>query len=128
MLEGVAAMCIDRLSQYFEANGLILTQKLTAVNLDFEEANVYERHNVKTVHPETYQLLVDGNVDWAAITSPAIARATVALFGEALAKTKLASISPQVSRVLEQEGFQPMVEAAEANFDGLVTAMGNHGV
>jgi len=57
------------------------------------------------------------------VTSSAIARSLVHLFGEDLRRTQLASISPLTSATLRELGHEPAVEATEYTLAGLIAAM-----
>ncbi len=102
-----------------------IANSLRERNKKFEEVSVYESHDIERVHPQTLELMQGGRIDWVTITSSAIARSTVSLFGPALRNTKLASISPTTSQALRQAGFEADVEATEHNFDGIVKAISN---
>ena len=73
--------------------------------------------------PEVAAALAAGTIDWITVTSSAIARALVAMFGQRLRRSKLASISPLTSGVLRELGYEPAVEAAECTVAGLVAAV-----
>ena len=57
------------------------------------------------------------------VTSSAIARAIVGLFGERIRKARLASISPITSQTLRELGHSPDAEASEYTMAGLVAAI-----
>jgi uroporphyrinogen III methyltransferase/synthase len=57
------------------------------------------------------------------VTSSAIARSLVRLFGQSLAKARLASISPVTSQTLRELGFEPAAEATTYTMSGLVAAI-----
>ena len=71
-------------------------------------------------------LLQAGKIDWVTVTSSAIARATVALFGEDLKQTKLVSISPNVTQVLTDFGFEVAAEASAPGMSELVAAVNGY--
>ena len=62
-------------------------------------------------------------IDWTTVTSSAIARSLVAMFGESLRKTRLAAISPLTAEVLAELGHPPAVVAETYTTDGLVDAI-----
>ena len=103
----------------------VIAKQLTHEAKAFEEVTVYESHDVETADQKTLEFLNDGKIDWVTITSSAIARSTVSLFGESLKYTKLASISRITSDAIRKTGYEPSVEAVEANFEGLVNAIVN---
>ena len=70
-------------------------------------------------NPEILEKMNRGEIAWITISSSAIAAAAVRLFGEALRKTRIASISPITSAALEDLGFSPAFEASEATMAGL---------
>ena len=84
---------------------------------------VYSTNDVETADPQVAAALAAGRVDWVTVTSSAIARAIVGLFGEQLRKARLASISPVTSQTLRELGHPPAAEAAEYTMAGLVAAI-----
>ena len=83
----------------------------------------YQSRDVEQPHEEVTRRLEAGEIDWITVTSSAIARSLVAMFGDNLRKTKLASISPITSDTLRELGFEPAVEAAEHSMQGLAEAI-----
>jgi len=73
--------------------------------------------------PEVQAALAAGDIDWITITSGAMARSLVELYGDALGSARLASIGPVASRALRELGYEPAVEAAPHTTDGLVEAI-----
>ena len=76
-----------------------------------EQIVVYATHDVTSPDPIIAAKLSAGEIGWITVTSSAIARAIVGLFGESLRKASLASISPVTSQVLNEIGYPPAVEA-----------------
>jgi uroporphyrinogen III methyltransferase/synthase len=68
-------------------------------------------------------MLHAGQIDWITVTSSAIARSLLKLFGDNLYRAKLASISPITSAELRALGHAPAVEAREYTVEGLVQAI-----
>jgi uroporphyrinogen III methyltransferase/synthase len=68
-------------------------------------------------------LLAAGRIDWVTVTSSAIARSVVKMFGDDLRKAKLASISPVTTRTLQEIGYAPAAEAAQYTMPGVVDAI-----
>jgi uroporphyrinogen III methyltransferase/synthase len=101
----------------------VLPDDLAAVGGIIEQVVVYTSHDVETADPQVAAALSAGRVDWVTVTSSAIARAIVALFGEQLHKARLASISPITSQTLRELGYPPAAEAVEYTMAGLVAAM-----
>jgi uroporphyrinogen III methyltransferase/synthase len=100
-----------------------LSDGLTANGIQFVESIAYASTDVTSADPAVAQAIEKGHFDWITITSPAIARSTVNLFGQRLAHTQLASISPNTSAALNALGFPPAVEAREFHMDGLIEAI-----
>ena len=105
----------------------VLATNLSAAGGDVEEVVVYESHDVGEAKAEVVWALDRGDIDWVTVTSSAIARSLVRLFGQQLKKTKLASISPITSSTLRELGFEPAVEAKIHTMDGLIRAICNAG-
>ena len=85
-----------------------------------EQVVVYDSCDVDTPDPEIAKHVRDGAIDWITVTSSAIARSLVNLFGDSLRKAKIASISPVTSGTLRELGFEPDVEARQYTMEGLV--------
>ena len=103
----------------------VLAEQLTAAGAAVEQIVVYSSTDVEQPEPDVAAMLRAGRIDWITVTSSAIARSLVGLFGEELRRAKLASISPLTSGVLRELGYQPAAEAAEYTMAGLVTAIVN---
>ncbi len=57
------------------------------------------------------------------MTSSAIARSLVAMYGDDLRHSRLASISPVTSQTLQELGYPAAAEAVSYTMPGLVAAM-----
>ena len=101
----------------------VLAETLTAAGHAVTQAVAYRSADTTTPDPEIAALLKAGKIDWVTVTSSAIARSLVALFGDDLRKTKLASISPITSGVLRELGHAPAAEAREFTLDGIIQAI-----
>ena len=101
----------------------VLGQCLSDAQLDFREIVVYQSQDIVIPQPEVPLLLQAGKVDWVTITSGAIAKATVALFSEDLRQAKLVSLSPNITRVLNELGFEVAAEASSPGMVELVAAV-----
>jgi uroporphyrinogen III methyltransferase / synthase len=101
----------------------VLSEALMAAGGIVEQVVVYTSSDVEAADPQVAAALAAGRVDWVTVTSSAIARAIVRLFGEELRKARLASISPVTSETLRELGYPPAAEAAEYTMAGLVAAM-----
>ena len=101
----------------------VLPEQLVAAGGIVEQVVVYMSRDVEQADPEIAAALAAGRIDWITVTSSAIARSLVRLFGEELRKTKIASISPITSATLRQLGHEPAVEAREYTMEGVVEAI-----
>jgi len=104
----------------------VLAERLSAAGAEVEQVVAYESTDVcpdeARLRP-VLRLLDEDRIDWLPVTSSAIARSVVRLFGRSLAKTRLASISPITSEVLRGLGHEPAVEARRYTIDGVIEAM-----
>ncbi len=100
-----------------------LTDVLLEAKIEFEELIAYQSRDVESVDLEVAKRISDNLVDWITITSGAIARSTIRVFGEDVRKAKLVSISPGTSAVLRELGFEPDAEAETYDMNGMVEAI-----
>lgn len=127
--EGLAAELIGRArgSRFLLARASrgreLLPEVLTAAGGQVSQIVVYSSGDVETADPEVATAMEAGRIDWLTVTSSAIARSLVRLFGEGLRKTRLASISPLTSAALSEFGYPPAVEAKIYTTEGLVEAI-----
>jgi uroporphyrinogen III methyltransferase/synthase len=101
----------------------LLAEALTAAGGQVSQVVVYNSRDVDTPDPDVAAALAAGRIDWITVTSSAIARSLVRMFGENLRKSKLASISPVTSATLRELGYPPAVEATTYTMDGLKDAL-----
>jgi uroporphyrinogen III methyltransferase / synthase len=101
----------------------VLRRDLEALGHHVEEAVAYESRPLDRLDPETAAAIDRLPVSWITLTSSSIAEAAVRLFGDRLARWRIASISPVTTAALERLGAAPTVEAAEATSVGLVDAI-----
>lgn len=101
----------------------VLRRELTAAGHHVAEAVAYRSVPVNELSPATRAMIAGCAIDWVVVTSPDIAKATMALFGDRLRAWRIASISPLTSETLRTHGFPPTAEASEASAAGLVAAM-----
>src|SRR5262249_40578051 len=78
----------------------VLAEELTRAGALVEQLVVYESSDVQQADPAIATKMGAGQILWTTVTSSAIARSVVNLFGDSLHKTKLASISPITSATL----------------------------
>jgi uroporphyrinogen III methyltransferase/synthase len=78
---------------------------------------------VPAADPDVLHALSAGRIDWVTVTSSAIARSLVRMFGDHLRQTRLAAISPLTAEVLAEAGYPPAVVAKHYTTDGLLAAI-----
>ncbi len=100
-----------------------LAEMLTAAGANVEQAVVYESCDITTPDTEVADALAAGRMDWTTVTSSAIARSLVRMFGDALKETKLAAISPLTAEVLTELGYAPAVVANDYTAAGILAAI-----
>jgi uroporphyrinogen III methyltransferase / synthase len=83
----------------------------------------YSHRDVEIVSNATLDKMAQGEVNWVTVSSNAIARSLVRLFGERLTHTKLASLSPAIAHTLTELGYQVHAVAKEATMQSLVDAI-----
>jgi uroporphyrinogen III methyltransferase/synthase len=103
----------------------LLAEELTRAGGTVEQIVVYTSRDVEKPDDEIAALLRAGKIDWVTVTSSAIARSLVRLFGEDLRRTRLAAISPLTTSTLAELGHQTVIEAATYTTAGLVDAILN---
>ncbi|MCH7751401.1 MAG: uroporphyrinogen-III C-methyltransferase [Planctomycetes bacterium] len=101
----------------------VLAERLTAAGAHVEQVVVYQSNDVAAPEPDIAAALAEGRIDWVTVTSSAIARSVVRLFGDDLKRSRLAAISPLTAEVLTEAGFPPTVVATEYTTDGLIGAI-----
>jgi len=101
----------------------VLAEQLTRAGAIVEQVVTYESSDVESPLEGIRQRIIDGSIDWVTVTSSAIAKSLVHLFGESLAKTKLVSISPVTSATLRELGHEPACEAVTYDMPGVVAAI-----
>lgn len=88
-----------------------------------EQVVAYESRDVEVADPDTSAMLEEGRIDWVTVTSSAIARSLVKLFGERLRRTRLAAISPLTASVLTELGYEADAVATDYTAEGVVQAI-----
>jgi uroporphyrinogen III methyltransferase/synthase len=101
----------------------VLAAQLQAAGGQVEQVVAYASRDVAQARPWVVEALDRGRIDWITVTSSAIARSLVHLFGDRLRQSRLVSISPLTSEVLRGLGYAPAAEAAQATMAGVVGAI-----
>lgn len=101
----------------------VLAEQLTAAGGEVTQVVAYESQDVAETATSVAERLQNGEIDWVTVTSSAIARSLVQLFGDALHCTKLVAISPLTAGVLTELGYPPAAVAETYTGDGVVEAL-----
>jgi uroporphyrinogen III methyltransferase / synthase len=100
-----------------------LAEMLAMAGAIVEQAVVYESRDIAVAEEQIAEALTAGQIDWTTVTSSAIARSLVKLFGDALRQTRLAAISPITAGVMTELGHAPAVVAEDYTATGIVAAV-----
>jgi ribonuclease P protein component len=101
----------------------VLKRSLTEAGGCVSEIAVYQSVDRTQVDPQIAELMRQGSIDYITVTSSAIARSLVHMFGDMLRQTCLVSISPITTKTLCDLGFPPQKEASEASLVGIVAVL-----
>lgn len=101
----------------------VLAETLRAAGRDVTQTVVYQSCDITEPDPEIQAKLAAGEIDWITVTSSAIARSLVAMFGDDLRRARLVSISPITSGILRDLGYPPAAEAADYTMQGVADAL-----
>jgi uroporphyrinogen III methyltransferase/synthase len=101
----------------------VLAEQLAAAGAIVSQVVAYRSSDVTQPDPHVAELMAAGKIDWITVTSSAIGRSLVHLFGEQLRKTRLASISPITSATLAELGYPAAAEAQQYTMSGVVQAI-----
>jgi len=101
----------------------VLAQELKQAGAEVTQVVTYQSRDVDGADPDVTAALEAGTIDWVTVTSSAIARSLVSLFGRDLQKTRIASISPVTSSTLRELGVSVDAEAQQYTMQGLVEAL-----
>lgn len=101
----------------------VLAERLRDAGGAVEQVVVYNSTDIACPDPELVAAMERGSIQWTTVTSSAIARSLVKMFGEALRNTRLAAISPLTAGVLEELGYPADLIAQEYTTDGLIDAL-----
>ncbi len=103
-----------------------LSGPLVAAGGTVDAVIAYDHRDVTAADESIYQAMHQSKIDWVLVTSPAIARSLHQMFGSCLQHTKLASLSPAISCVLEELGLKPTVTANQSKLSALVESIVQH--
>jgi uroporphyrinogen III methyltransferase/synthase len=100
----------------------VLADELRAAGALVDQIVVYLSSDVVRPESDVAQALAAGTIDFTTVTSSAIARSLVRLFGDTLRRTRLVSISPLTSGTLRELGHEAAAEAGEYTTAGVLAA------
>ncbi len=101
----------------------LLADELRSVGANVEQVVAYRSEDVVALDSEIERRVSDAPLPWVIISSSAIARSLVRLFGANLENARLASISPVTSTTLRSLGWEPTVEANPHTMEGILQAI-----
>ena len=101
----------------------VLSEMLAKAGAAVTQIVVYESSDIVTPDDEVLAAMRDGRIAWTTVTSSAIARSLVRMFGEDLRRTRLAAISPLTAEVLAELGHPASAVAEIYTGDGLIDAI-----
>jgi uroporphyrinogen III methyltransferase/synthase len=101
----------------------VLAEQLTVAGARVTQVVAYFSEDLPSPAPSIVEQLEQNRIDWITVTSSAIAKSLVSMFGELLRHAKLASISPITSDTLRTLGFPPDAEASSYTMPGVVQAI-----
>jgi uroporphyrinogen III methyltransferase/synthase len=101
----------------------VLAEQLESHGGVVEQVVTYQSRDVTVADDQVMEQLEQGKIDWITVTSSAIARSLVNLFGPSLHRSRLVAISPVTSGTLRDLGFSPAAEAVDYTMEGVVQAI-----
>lgn len=101
----------------------VLPRELRARGQQVDEVAAYANRPLESIDAATLEAIDAAGIDWVTVTSPSIATAAAALFGDRMHRWRIASISPVTSAALAPLGLRPAAEPAVATIAALVAAM-----
>ena len=103
----------------------VLPDRLRALGGAVEELVVYRQVDVPEADRRVAERMAAGDFAYTTVTSSAIARSLVRLYGQRLKQTRLVSISPLTGGTLAELGFPARIQAAESTMAGMLEAIRN---
>jgi uroporphyrinogen III methyltransferase/synthase len=101
----------------------VLAELLSAAGAEVEQTVVYESRDVSVANNQVRQTLAAGRIDWVTVTSSAIARSLVQLFGNDLKHAQLVAISPLTAEMLADLGYPAATVATVYTTTGILDAI-----
>ena len=85
----------------------------------------YQHRDVEVASDAIMQKMERSEIDWVTVTSAAIAHSLARMLGPAMKSAKLASLSPAITGLLEELGYEVAAQAKEATMQSLIEAIGS---
>jgi len=101
----------------------LMRRELEARGHFVSEVPAYSSEPVESLDEAAARAVDRPPVDWLVLTSSFNAESSLRLFGQRVARWRIASISPVTSATLRGLGVEPTVEAAAAEMESLVAAI-----
>jgi uroporphyrinogen III methyltransferase/synthase len=104
----------------------VLPREIAAAGATLDEVVVYRNQDVDRLPGDVAARIVDGRLDWIALSSPSIARGVARVARAALQSPRpprLAAISPVTAEAASEAGLPVHVIADVYTWDGLLTAI-----
>jgi uroporphyrinogen III methyltransferase/synthase len=101
----------------------VLADALEQAGAQVDQVVVYGSVDVKDPDPDVAAALSAGEVNWVVVTSSSAVQSIARLYGDALRRTRFASIGPLTSAALRNLGYEPAAEASPHTSGGLVQAI-----
>ncbi len=95
----------------------ILEERLGEAGAMVAKAIVYNNVEVSTVAPVLTERMQGGKIDFTTVSSPSIAMSVIRMFGERLHKTRLVTLSANISEVLRESGFSVFAELTDTEWN-----------
>lgn len=106
----------------------VLEKEMKTAGLTLHQVVAYEHHDVDELPPQAVHLLMQGQMDWVGLSSPAIARAFARLIPQQArgllgSNLKIAAISPVTAKAAQQAGLPVLVVAKQYTWEGIFQAI-----
>ena len=103
----------------------VFTDRLTQAGATVTSAVAYQHTDVTQADEKVSEAINSGQVDWVTMTSSATAVSLCKLFGDAIKKTKIASLSPVTTKAILGLGYHVHAEADPYTAESLAQAIAN---
>jgi len=100
-----------------------LAEQLAQAGGEVQSVVAYRHDDVAMADDSIIRRLAAGEIQWVTVTSDAIARSLVRLFGDHLHQTKLVSLSTGITATLRSLGLEPAAQAKQPTMQSLIEAI-----